>query len=319
MIEPAGSPGPVVTAGESWPTLPYDAWADTLTTLNRWVQMVGKTRLALAPPVNHWWHIALRLNARGIGSPSVQAASGCFEAEFDFLDHALVLRNDGATRRLALAPRSVADFYREYRAALAELGVQAKLFPRPVEMADATPFAEDRVHASYDPDAVRRLWVALTHVARVLEQFRGRFVGKSSPVHFFWGGFDIACTRFNGRTAPTHPGGVPNVGDFVMREGYSHECISAGWWPGGGPFPGMIREPAFYCYAYPEPDGLSRAHVQPAEAYYHPDMREFLLPYEAARTASDPDAAALAFLQSTYESAADLAGWDRAALERQPS
>jgi hypothetical protein len=290
-------------------------WADTYTTLHRWTQIVGKTRLALAPMQNHWWQVALYVTARGLGTSPMPYARGNVELEFDFLDHRLVARtSDGVTKSIALAPRSVADFYKDYRELLAALGVEAKIWPVPQEMADAVRFTTDREHASYDADAAQRCWRILAHADRALKRFRGPFLGKSSPSHFWWGGFDLACTRFSGRPGPPHPGGIPNLADFVTREAYSHECISAGWWPGnvGGP----VAEPAFYAYAYPEPAGCSDAPVRPAAARYLLALREWILPYEAVRAARDPEGAVLDFLQSTYQAAADRGGWDRARLER---
>jgi Family of unknown function (DUF5996) len=265
--------------------------------------------------MNHWWQAALYTTARGMTTSPVPLGDRSFEVELDFIDHLLTVRTtEGTSRTMPLVPRSVADFYQDYRATLRSLDLPVKIWPRPVEMPEATPFAEDRTHASYDPDAAHRCWRILVQADRVMKTFRGRFTGKSSPVHFFWGGFDLACTRFSGRTAPLHPGGVPNVGDWVMHEAYSHECISAGWWPGGGP----LQEPVFYTYSYPEPAGYPEARVRPAQAYYHPELREFVLPYEAVRTAKNPDDLLLDFLQSAYEAAANLAGWDRAALEHTP-
>ena len=301
------------TAGAAWPPLPLDGWEDTCATLHRWLQMVGKTRLALAPMVNHWWQVPLYVTARGLSTTPMPCGGQSFEAEFDFLDHVLSLRrDDGVTRTLPLAARPVADFWREYTALLASLGLEVRIRPVPVEMAEAVPFPDDRAHASYDAEAVQRCFRILEQADRLLKEFRGRFVGKCSPVHFFWGSFDLACTRFSGRPAPRHPGGAPNCPDYVMREAYSHECISAGWWPGGG----TVREPAFYAYAYPEPAGLPEAARLPAGARYDRSLREFVLPHEAVRAAADPDAMVLAFFQSTYAAAADRAGWDRAALER---
>ncbi len=299
----------------AWPQLPLSDWADTYATLHRWVQMVGKTRLALAPMQNHWWQVTLYLTARGLGTSPIPSDERSFEIELDFLDHRLLMRtSDAAMQSIPLAPRPVADFYREYLGMLAALGVEARIWPVPVEIADRTPFTADRVHASYDADAAQRCWRILAHTDRVLKQFRGRFLGKSSPSHFWWGSFDLSCTRFSGRRAPLHPGGVPNSPDYVTHEAYSHECISAGWWPGseGGP----VAEPAFYAYAYPEPAGFSDALVRPAAASYQPAMREWILPYEAVRAARDPEAALLEFLQSTYEAAAERGGWDRVGLER---
>jgi hypothetical protein len=238
------------------------------------------------------------------------------EVELDFVDHNLLVRtSDGATRAIALVPRTVADFYREYTALLGSLGLRIKLWPVPSEMEDVLPFPEDQQHRSYDPDYVARCWRILSQASRVIQDFRGGFIGKCSPVHFFWGGFDLACTRFSGRHAPPHPGGVPHLPDRVAREAYSHECISAGWWPGGGP----IGEPLFYSYIYPEPPGYAVAPVRPAEAYYSKDLREFVLPYEAVRKAERPDDMLIQFLQSTYEAGANLAGWDRPSLERRES
>jgi hypothetical protein len=276
----------------AWPHLPLSDWADTQTTLHRWTQIVGKTRLALAPMQNHWWQVALYVTARGLGTSPMPYAKGNIELEFDFLDHQLVARtSDGVTKSIALAARSVADFYKDYLGLLAALGVDAKIWPVPQEMADTVHFAADREHASYDADAAQRCWRILAHTDRVLKRFRGPFLGKSSPSHFWWGGFDLACTRFSGRPAPPHPGGIPHLADFVTREAYSHECISAGWWPGnvGGP----VAEPAFYAYAYPEPVGCPEASVRPAAARYLLAMREWILPYEAVRAAPDPEGALL--------------------------
>jgi hypothetical protein len=275
--------------------------------------MVGKTRLSLAPPINHWWHVTLYLTARGLTTSPMPSGNRTLEVELDFIDHKLLFRtSDGATRSMALAPRTVADFYREYIAQLDALGFQVRIRPVPAEMEDALPFPEDHQHRSYDPVYAERCWRILAQTARVLQQFRGRFIGKCSPVHFFWGAFDLACTRFSGRSAPQHPGGFPNIADWVVREAYSHECMSAGWWPGGGP----VAEPGFYSYSYPEPGGFVEAQVQPSEAYYNKDLREFFLPYEAVRTAKRPDETLLQFFQTTYEAGADLGGWDRRALER---
>jgi hypothetical protein len=298
---------------EVWPRLPLGEWQDCYTTLHRWLQLAGKTRLAIAPMLNHWWQVTLYVTSRGLSTSAMSQGGRTFELEFDFLDHVLAVRtSDGAIRTLPLAPRSVADFYRDYVSLLRSVGLEVKIYPVPQELTDTLPFDQDRTHASYDPDAAQRCFRILAQVTRVMQEFRGRFLGKCSPVHFWWGSFDLACTRFSGRLAPLHPGGVPNCPDYVTLEAYSHECISAGWWPGSGP----VQEPAFYAYAYPEPAGLSQAAIQPREAYYHPVMREFVLPYEAVRAAPHPDEALLAFLESTYAAAADLAGWDRTALER---
>ena len=297
-----------------WPPLPLEGWRETFATLHLWTQMVGKTRLALSPMENHWWQVALYVTPRGLTTSPIPHGHRTFEVSFDFVDHLLAARaSDGETRTLPLEARPVADFYRDYLALLQSLGIDVRIRPHPSEIDGAIPFPDDRVHAAYDPEAARRCWRVLVQADRVLKRFRGRFLGKSSPVHFWWGAFDIACTRFSGRPAPRHPGGVPNLPDYVAVEGYSHECISAGWWPGGGP----LAEPAFYAYAYPEPPGCPEAEVRPAAAYYHPELHEWILPYDAVREAPDPDAALLDFLQSTYEAAANLGGWDRAALERQ--
>jgi uncharacterized protein DUF5996 len=301
---------------DAWPALPLDSWRDTYATLHMWMQIVGKTRLALAPMENHWWQVALYVTERGLTTSPVPSGDRTFAVDFDFLEHNLTVRtSDGMGRELRLAPRSVADFYAEYLAVLRSLGLEVKIWPVPVEVETSIRFPEDRSHASYDADSATRLWRLLTQTDRVLKRFRGRFLGKASPVHFFWGGFDLAATRFSGRRAPLHPGGIPNVGNWVMQEAYSHECSSLGFWPGGGPIP----EPVFYAYAYPEPAGFRDRPVKPAAARYSEEMREFVLPYEAVRTAVSPDDALLDFAQTTYAAAADSGKWDRAALERPPS
>jgi hypothetical protein len=298
-----------------WPALPLDQWRDTYATLHMWTQIVGKTRLALAPMENHWWQVALYVTPRGLTTSAMPAGGRAVAAEFDFIDHQVYLRaSDGATRAVPLVPRTVADFYAEYMAALGALGVTPRLYPVPVEVETAIPFAEDRTHASYDPDAARRCWRLLVQADRVFKQFRGRYLGKASPVHFFWGSFDLAATRFSGREAPTHPGGAPNCPNYVMVEAYSRECSSCGFWPGGG----AIAEPAFYAYAYPEPAGYPEHPKLSDGAFYSGEMREFVLPYARVREAADPDETLLRFLQSTYEAAADLGRWDRAMLERGP-
>ena len=299
----------------AWPRLGLDEWAPTQTTLQRWTQIVGKTRLALAPMQNHWWQVVLYVTERGLTTSPIPYDARTFDVSFDFASHKLIARtSDGESRTIPLVAQSVADFYAAYMEMLRSLGIEAKIKPVPMEMSDTMRFTEDRTHASYDPDAVHRFWQVLVNCDRVLKEFRARFLGKSSPSHFWWGGFDLACTRFSGRPAPLHPGGIPNCPDYVMIEGYSHECISAGWWVGtvGGPVP----EPAFYAYSYPEPPGCDVAPIRPEGAYYHPVMREWILPYESVRTSPDPSQALLDFLQSTYETAANLAKWDRKALER---
>ncbi|HEX6745875.1 MAG TPA: DUF5996 family protein [Longimicrobium sp.] len=300
-------------AGTAWPALALDAWEPTRDTLHLWTQVAGKVRMALAPPVNHWWHVPLYVSARGLTTSAIAyGEAGTFEMEFDFVSHELVIAcSHGGARTLRLEPRSVADFYAETMARLRELGIEVRIWPVPVEIADPIPFAEDTVHASYDPEYAHRFWRVLAQSTRVMTEFRGRFLGKCSPVHFFWGSFDLAVTRFSGRRAPPHPG-APNVADSVTREAYSHEVSSAGFWPGGGP----MREAIFYAYAYPAPDGFGEWKARPDAAKWSPDWGEFILPYDAVRTAADPDAALHAFLDTTYEAAAELARWDRAALER---
>jgi hypothetical protein len=297
---------------DAWPELPPAAWADTAATLHRWMQIVGKIRMVQTPPVNHSWHVTLYVSPRGLTTTQVPGAAAAFEIEFDFIAHQLIVRTSADTRTLALRPRSVADFYRELQGKLRELGIDARIHRRPNEVPDNIPFDEDEVHAAYDPEYAHRFWRVLVSTDRVFRQFRSSFIGKCSPVHFFWGAPDLAVTRFSGRTAPVHPGGVPNLPDEVTREAYSHEVSSAGFWQGGGP----VDYAAFYSYAYPEPAGFADAPVKPAAAYYNQDLKEFLLPYDAVRTSATPDATLLEFLQSTYEAAANLAGWDRAALER---
>ncbi|MFL5606102.1 MAG: DUF5996 family protein [Gemmatimonadaceae bacterium] len=297
----------------AWPALPLDDWLPTYATLHRWMQIVGKTRLGLAPFENHWWHCALYVTARGLTTSPMPYRDGTVEIELDILADLLVTRTSGGEiRSLRLEDKSVADFYREYRALLAELGVEVHIVPTPNELPDATPFPEDQDHKTYDADAVHRWWHAVVEVDRLLKRFRGGFTGKCSPSHFWWGAFDLACTRFSGRSAPRHPGGAPNCPDYVMREAYSHECISAGWWPGTAGSP--VTEPAFYAYAYPEPPGCNVAAILPAGAFYHQEMREWILPYEAVRTSGDPDRMVTEFLVSTYETAAALGAWDTAAL-----
>ena len=300
---------------EAWPALPLEAWEPACDTLHLWTQIVGKTRLALAPMQNHWWQVVLYVTARGLTTSPVPFEDRTFETEFDFIDHRLVVRaSDGRQATLPLEPRTVADFYRAYLDTLRELGVAARpRHPKPNEVMNPIRFDADATHRSYDPDAAGRFLRGLVQADRLLKEFRGRFLGKCSPVHFWWGSFDLSCTRFNGRKAPPHPGGSPSLPDWITREAYSHECISAGWWPGNGG--GPVREAAFYAYAYPEPAGCAGSTIRPAEASYHPVLREWILPYEAVRRSSNPDALVLEFFESTYETAARLGGWD-AALER---
>ena len=297
---------------EPWPALPYPAWKDSCTTLHLWTQIVGKIRLALTPWANHSWHVTLYVTPRGLTTSPIPYEGRAFQIDFDFLDHTLlVATSEGEVRRLPLAPRPVADFHDQLLAALAQLGIRVRIHGSPNEVADPIPFREDRAHAAYDPDPAQRFWRVLVQADRVFKQFRTGFLGKVSPVHFFWGSFDHAVTRFSGRPAPLHPGGVPHLPDAVTREAYSHEVSSAGFWPGGG----AIDYPAFYSYAYPVPEGFATASVRPEAAYFHQTLGEFILPYDAVRSAAAPDAMLLDFLQTTYEAAANAAGWDRAALE----
>ncbi len=298
-----------------WPSLPpLDAWADTLTTLHMWTQIVGKIRLEQAPWINHSWGVALYVTTRGLTTSPIPCDAGTFAIDFDFVHHSLrITTSRGTERTVALQPMSVAEFYRRTMQELADLEINVSIVPRPVEVDPAIPFDENERDAAYDPAVVHRFWRALVQADRVFSTFRARFLGKCSPVHFFWGAFDLAVTRFSGCPAPPHPGGVPNVADWVMEDAYSHELSSTGFWPGPG-----LGEAAFYAYAYPEPEGFQSAPVRPEAAYFSGELGEFILPYDAVRTANRPDEALLAFLQSTYEAAADRADWDRAALEYDP-
>lgn len=290
------------------PALPYESWADTQATLHMWTQIVGKIRLGLCPLVNHWWNVPLYLTARGLTTSPMPYGDRTVEIAFDFIDHKLLIEtSDGRKKELPLKPQSVADFYRAFMAALAELGVNVHMWTTPCELPNPIAFEQDTVHASYDAESAHKFWQILSWVDEVLKDFRAPFLGKVSPVHFFWGSFDMAVTRFSGRRAPERPGADP-----VTREAYSHEVSSAGFWFGGGD----IKGPAFYSYAAPEPEGFSAQPVKPAPAFYHPDMKEFLLMYDDVRTAASPKDAALEFLQSTYEAAANTAHWDRKELER---
>jgi hypothetical protein len=302
----------VATSSETWPELPYAAWQDTCATLQLWAQIVGKIRLTQTPWLNHSWHVVLYVSARGLTTGPIPFGDRVLEIEFDFIDHVLWLRTgDGHVRQVMLRPQSVAVFYADVMMSLGELGLSVHINETPNEIPDAIPFSKDEVHASYDPVYAHRFWLILSQAHRVFTTFRTAFLGKASPVHFFWGSFDLAVTRFSGRKAPRHPGGVPNLPDAVAREAYSHEVSSAGFWPGGGPIPYA----AFYSYAYPAPDGFANAAVRPAAAFFSKDLSEFILPYDAVRTADDPDRVLMDFLQSTYDAAADLGKWDRAALE----
>jgi hypothetical protein len=301
------------TVRGAWPALRVADWTQTRDTLHMWTQIVGKTRLAHAPLLNHWWQVALYVSPRGLTTSAVPYAGGVFDIEFDFVGHELVVRSSAAgTRTVALRPMPVAEFLDRTVHALGDLGIEARISARPNEVDPAIPFAEDREHASYDPDATHLFWRQLLAAHRVMGEFRAHFVGKVSPVHFWWGAMDLACTRFSGRPAPRHPGGAPNCADWVMVEGYSRELSSCGFWPGGG------EEGAFYAYAYPEPEGFADHPVGPVGAYYSSANGQFLLPYEAVRTAPDPDGALREFLHSTYAAAADRGGWDRAALVDDP-
>jgi hypothetical protein len=304
----------LASESRDWPALPLDEWRDTYETLHRWTQIVGKVRLERTPWINHSWHTTLYVTARGLTTSPMWRQAKSLQIDFDFVDHQLLIfTGGGETRSIALRPMSVADFYREVMTALQELGLETTIDNQPSELADTLPFHEDVVHASYDGEAAQRWWRALLQCTRVFTKFRAHFIGKCSPAHFFWGAFDLAVTRFSGRPAPTHPGGVPHLPDRVVREAYSHEVSSAGFWPGGG----AISYPAFYSYAYPEPAGYKDATVQPPGASYNPELREFILPYGVVRTAESPDQVLMDFLNSTYRAAADLGRWDRSALERE--
>jgi hypothetical protein len=307
---------PDVPSAGGWPELPpLESWQDTCTTVHMWTQIVGKIRLMLSPEVNHSWGCTLYVTTRGLTTSPIPYRLITFAIDFDFVEHTLLITTSSSARRsFPLVSMTVAEFYRKTIQALGELDIHVKIFARPVEVEIAIPFEQDEQHGSYDAEAISRFWRALVQADRVLKDFRARFIGKVSPVHFFWGAFDLAVTRFSGRTAPKHPGGAPNVAARVMEEAYSHEVSSAGFWPGTG-----LGEAAFYAYAYPAPPGFDSYPVQPQGAYFHEKLGEFILPYEAVRTAEQPDQALLSFLQTTYDAAATLAHWDRAALERHPS
>lgn len=296
-----------------WPALPLAQWADTKDTLHMWLQIVGKVRLRLTPPINHSWHATFYVTARGLTSSPIPHGMRHFQVDLDFIDHRLVITaSDGTTGGFPLEPQSVAAFYARLMQELSRLGLRVRISAKPNEVPEAIPFAEDDLHRSYDAEAAGRFWQALRQADRVMTIFRSRFIGKCSPVHLFWGALDLAVTRFSGRRAPEHPGGIPNLPDRVTREAYSHEVSSCGFWPGSAP----IDYPAFYSYAYPEPAGFAGARVRPEGAFYSQALHEFVLPYDTVRQASAPDETLLAFFQSTYEAAADLAKWDRRALER---
>jgi Family of unknown function (DUF5996) len=297
-----------------WPDIPFAPWKDTCVTLHLWTQIVGKYRLKRTPWVNHSWHATLYVTARGLTTSLIPAGDRGVQLDFDFIDHALIgAATDGARASFALEPMTVAEFYARFLALTDELGARIAFSDMPNEVPDAIPFASDTVHASYDADAVNRFWRALLQCDRVLKHFRTGFIGKASPVHFFWGSFDLAVTRFSGRRAPMHPGGIPGLPDAVTREAYSHEVSSAGFWPGGGP----VDYPAFYSYAYPAPEGFASARIAPDDAVFDQAAGEFILPYGVVRSAPDPDQCLLSFLATTYDAAARLGSWDRAALECQ--
>src|SRR6267154_2597590 len=303
------------TSQVPWPELPYAAWRDSYETLHLWTQIVGKIRLKRTPWLNHSWHVALYVTARGLTTSPIPDGTRTFQIDFDFLDHTLrISTSDGAQRQFALAGHSVASFYAAIMAELAQLGIHVAINETPNELPEPIRFSQDHQHASYDPDAVRRFLQILVNSDRAFKQFRTAFLGKASPVHFFWGSFDLAVTRFSGRRAPRHPGGIPNLPDEVACEAYSHEESSAGFWPGSG----AIDYPAFYSYAYPEPASFRTMQVRPDAAFFSEALGEFILPYDAVRTAAAPDQALLEFLQSTYEAAANAAKWDRDALECAP-
>ena len=293
-----------------WPELRWASWEQTARTLHMWMQVVGKIRLASSPMINHWWNVPLYVTARGLTTSPMYHGVRIFEITFDFIDHLLRIEtSEGDDRSVQLAPRTVADFYSELMATLNEMGLATAILARPVEVVEAIPFQDDLLHRSYDPASAQRFWRVLLQATRVLTDFRSRFLGKVSPIHFFWGSFDLAVTRFSGRPAPAHPGGVPNLSDWVVREAYSHEVSSCGFWPGG-----EGADAVFYAYSYPEPPGFPEARVRPDAAEYNRELREFVLPYDAMRRSAQPDQALLDFARSTYDAASTLGNWDRAAL-----
>jgi len=302
-----------MSADDAWPELDWSQWHETGDTLHRWTQVVGKVRLALSPMVNHWWQVALYLTSRGLTTSPIPYRALTFDVTFDFIDHALLIETStGARERIALAPMSVAAFYAEFMRRLTRLGIEVRFWPMPCEIPDAIAFHDDHGHAAYDAAAAQRFWRVLLRSHRVFTEFRSHFIGKVSPVHFFWGSFDLAVTRFSGRPAPPHPGVAPNMANWVMQEAYSHEVSSCGFWPGNGGY----GRAAFYSYAYPEPPGFGDARLATPGAFYDQGVKEFILPYDAVRQAREPDRTLLGFLQETYAAAADGGRWDRAALER---
>jgi Family of unknown function (DUF5996) len=298
-------------ADAEWPELPWREWTPTISTLHMWVQIVGKVRMALAPPLNHWWHVPLYVSSRGLTTSPIPYGRRQFQVDFDFLDHRLdAIDSDGGSFTIPLVAQSVARFYREFMDGLRGLGIDVRIWTRPVEVAAAIPFESDEQHASYDPDHANAVWRGLLQADRVMKAFQTGFVGKASPVQLFWGSFDLAAARYSGRPAPLHPGGVPNCPTWVMEEAYSREEISLGWWPSNEDL-----GPVFYSYTYPEPAGFGSAAIRPAEAFFDPTFGEFVLAYDVVRHAADPDAAVQEFFQTTYEAGANLGGWDRSALE----
>ncbi len=299
-------------SGGAWPALPYIGWQDTCTTLHMWTQIVGKIRLAQEPMVNQWWQVPLYVTATGLTTSPMPYQSRSFQIDFDFCHHALVIRtSDPQHKEFPLTPMPVAEFYDRIMQTLRDVGIEIKIWTMPVEVANAIPFEKDQQRKSYDADAAQRFWRVLVQADRLMKQFRAGFIGKVSPVHFFWGSFDLAVTRFSGRTAPPHPGGMPNLGDWVAREAYSHEVSSCGFWPGNGGF----GKAAFYSYAYPAPAGFADAELLPPQASFDRTLGEFILDYDIVRSSHDPDAMVLDFLRSTYAAAANAGKWDRAALE----
>lgn len=298
---------------DAWPDLPLEAWTETCATLHMWTQIVGKVRLAQSPWVNHSWHVTLYVTGRGLTTSPIPYGTRTFQIDFDFVNHELsVQSSDGGTGGFALEPRSVAAFYARLMEEMGKLDLHVRIRRRPNEVADPIRFDRDETHRSYDREYANRFWRVLVQADSIFKTFRARFIGKCSPVHFFWGAPDLAVTRFSGRRAPEHPGGIPNLPDWVTREAYSHEVSSCGFWAGGGPIP----HAAFYSYAYPEPAGFSAAPIRPGDAFYSPELREFILAYDVVRRSGSPDSTLLEFLQTTYEAAASLGRWDRASLER---
>jgi hypothetical protein len=306
--EPEGSP-------ERWPALPHEEWKETQATLHLWLQIVGKIRVALVPWVNHQWHVTLHPTSRGLTSRPIPWRGGTFQIDFDFLDHDLLIaKSDGRKGRVALKPRSVADFHHDLMTELDGMGIPVEVHGSPNEVPDPIPFQEDERHGAYERAYVERFFRIVSNSARVFDDFRGGYIGKSSPVHFFWGAMDLAVTRFSGRRAPEHPGGMPHLPDRITREAYSHEVSSAGFWPGGDAHP----HPLFYSYAYPSPEGFPEAAVRPGSARWDPDLSEFVLSYEDMRRARSPENELMKFLESTYEAAATLGDWDRESVEWGP-